>query len=155
LVWVGVRAGLAFVRGYWVVEVEITHAAPLRHGFDGQVGGDVVDGVGRRTSVEFSYRLLRAAQALALAASTLHYPDNRIACEPPQMAHWESENDSSKEIRVMIARKETMTITMKQDQEELIEERVGQQQQPERGQFRLQVDRQTNGHMRLIKLPRR
>ena len=43
----------------------------------------------------------------------------------------------------MIARKETMTITMKQDQEELIEERVGEQQQPERGQFRLQVDRQT------------
>ena len=43
----------------------------------------------------------------------------------------------------MIARKETTTITMKQDQEELIEERVGQQQPPERGQFRLQVDRQT------------
>ena len=43
----------------------------------------------------------------------------------------------------MIARKETKTITMKRDQEELIEERVGQQQPPERGQFRLQVDRQT------------
>ena len=43
----------------------------------------------------------------------------------------------------MIARKETATIAMKQDQEEQIEERVGQRQKPDRGQFRLQVDRQT------------
>ena len=43
----------------------------------------------------------------------------------------------------MIARKETTTITMKQDREEHFEERVGQQQKPDTGQFRLQVDRQT------------
>ncbi len=43
----------------------------------------------------------------------------------------------------MIARKETTTFTMKQDQDELTEVRFGQQQKPETGQFRLQVDRQT------------
>jgi hypothetical protein len=43
----------------------------------------------------------------------------------------------------MIARKETTTTTMKQDREEHLEERVGQQQKPDIGQFRLQVDRQT------------
>ena len=43
----------------------------------------------------------------------------------------------------MIARKETKTITMKQDQEEPVEERVGQQKRADVGQFRLQVDRQT------------
>ena len=43
----------------------------------------------------------------------------------------------------MISRKETATIAMKQEQEENIEERIGQKQKPERGQFRLQVDRQT------------
>lgn len=43
----------------------------------------------------------------------------------------------------MIARKETKTITMKQDPEELPEERVEQKKRPDIGQFRLQVDRQT------------
>jgi hypothetical protein len=43
----------------------------------------------------------------------------------------------------VIARKETTTVTMKQDREEHIEERVGQKQKPDTGQFRLQVDRQT------------
>ncbi len=42
----------------------------------------------------------------------------------------------------MIARKETKTITRKQDLEEPGPE-VGQQKRPESGQFRLQVDRQT------------
>ena len=55
----------------------------------------------------------------------------------------------------MIARKETKTITMKQDQEELIEERVGQQQQPERGNFACRWTGKRNGHMRLMKLPRK
>jgi hypothetical protein len=27
-------------------------------------------------------------RALALAASALHYPNNKIGCEPPQTAHW-------------------------------------------------------------------
>ena len=43
----------------------------------------------------------------------------------------------------MIARKETTTIPMKQDREEHFEERIGQKQKPDTGQFRLQVDRQT------------
>jgi len=43
----------------------------------------------------------------------------------------------------MVARKETTTITMKQDREEHFEERIGQKQKPDTGQFRLQVDRQT------------
>ena len=55
----------------------------------------------------------------------------------------------------MIARKETTTITMKQDQEELIEERVGQQQQPERSRLASKWTGKRNGHMRLMKLPRR
>jgi hypothetical protein len=42
----------------------------------------------------------------------------------------------------MIARKETATITMIQDQDHS-EERVGQQKKPDTAQFRLQVDRQT------------
>lgn len=43
----------------------------------------------------------------------------------------------------MNARKETTTITMKQDRQEHSEERVGQQKKPDTAQFRLQVDRQT------------
>jgi hypothetical protein len=43
----------------------------------------------------------------------------------------------------MIARKDTKTITMKQDPEELVEERIEQKKKPDSGQFRLQVDRQT------------
>ena len=43
----------------------------------------------------------------------------------------------------MIARKETKTITMKQDPEEPVEERLEQKKKPDSGQFRLQVDRQT------------
>jgi len=45
----------------------------------------------------------------------------------------------------MIARNEGKTITMKPEQEEPVDERVGQQKRPESGQFRLQVDRQTKG----------
>jgi hypothetical protein len=44
----------------------------------------------------------------------------------------------------MIARKESKTIAIKPEQEEEPgRERIGQQPPPERGQFRLQVDRQT------------
>lgn len=43
----------------------------------------------------------------------------------------------------MVARKETTTVTMKQDREEQFEERIGQKQKPDTSQFRLQVDRQT------------
>ena len=56
-------------------------------------------------------------------------------------------------IFAIIARKETTTIAMKQDREEHFEERVGQQQKPDTGQFRLQVDRQTNGSTRRMTLP--
>ena len=43
----------------------------------------------------------------------------------------------------MIARKETKTITMKQDPEGSLEERIDQKNKTDSGQFRLQVDRQT------------
>ncbi len=43
----------------------------------------------------------------------------------------------------MISRNESKRITMRPDKEEAVEERVGQQKRLERGQFRLQVDRQT------------
>ena len=43
----------------------------------------------------------------------------------------------------MISRNESKRITIRPDEEEAVEERVGQQKRLERGQFRLQVDRQT------------
>ena len=47
----------------------------------------------------------------------------------------------------MIARKETKTITVKQEPEQAAEEQaeqqIGQKRRPESGRFRLQVDRQT------------
>ena len=47
----------------------------------------------------------------------------------------------------MIARKETKTITMKQEPEqaaeEQVEQQIGQKRRQESGRFRLQVDRQT------------
>ena len=43
----------------------------------------------------------------------------------------------------MISRNENKRIAMRPDEEEAVEERVGQQKRLERGQFRLQVDRQT------------
>jgi hypothetical protein len=43
----------------------------------------------------------------------------------------------------MAARSETKTITKKADPEESAPEQVGQKKRPEKGPFRLQVDRQT------------
>jgi hypothetical protein len=49
---------------------------------------------------------------------------------------------SSEENHEMAAQKETKTITLGPDREELAPEFFGQRKRPERGQFRLQVDRQ-------------
>ena len=43
----------------------------------------------------------------------------------------------------MTARSETKTITKRQDPEEPAQEQFGQRKRPEKGPFRLQVDRQT------------
>jgi hypothetical protein len=43
----------------------------------------------------------------------------------------------------MAARPQTMTVTKKADPEEPAPEQVGQKKRPEKGPFRLQVDRQT------------